>query len=181
MSTVTLWGPRPVLSRRGFIDFDSAFDTLARRAFAPARPNRPGASFVPAAEIVREGDDAVVRVELPGVDAQKDLSVEIDGRQLVIKGERRDERSSESNGRTLHEVRYGRFSRSFALPEGVSGESVSATHDNGVLTVRVAGAYVQAAVPAAHRVEITTAAPVAIDSGETAAVAEPAEGSDEQN
>jgi len=68
-------------------------------------------------------------------------SVEVDGGALVIRGERRDERAEERDGRRLREVRYGTFRRSFTLPAHVTGEDVTATYDKGVLTVRVAGAY----------------------------------------
>jgi HSP20 family protein len=168
MSTLTLWGlgprPRPVLARRAFVDFDTAFDQLVRRTFGTSTPSDQGKPFVPAAEIVRDGEDALVRLELPGVDAGKDITVEVDDGRLLIKGERRDERSSESDGRSLREVRYGSFSRSFTLPEGVTGDAVSASYDAGVLNVRVAGAYAEAAIPAAHRVEITTGTPAAVES-----------------
>ena len=97
--------------------------------------------FSPAAEIAKDGDDAVVRVELPGVDVEKDVSVEVDKGQLVIRGERRDERSEEKGGRTLSEVRYGSFRRSFKLPAHVTSDAISASYDAGVLTVRVAGAH----------------------------------------
>jgi HSP20 family molecular chaperone IbpA len=97
--------------------------------------------FSPAAEIARDGDDAVVRVELPGVDVEKDVKVEVDKGQLVIRGERRDEHSEEKDGRTLSEVRYGSFRRSFKLPAHVTSDAISASYDAGVLTVRVAGAH----------------------------------------
>ena len=97
--------------------------------------------FTPAAEIVKDGDDAVVRVELPGIDVAKDVTVEVDRGHLVIRGERRDERSEEDGSRTLREVRYGAFRRSFKLPAQVSSEAISASYDAGVLTVRVAGAH----------------------------------------
>ena len=98
-------------------------------------------SFRPAAEIVKDGDDAVVRIELPGVDVEKDVHVEVDRGALIIHGERRDEHSEEKNGRTLREVRYGSFRRAFALPSHVTGDTVTATYEAGVLTVKVAGAY----------------------------------------
>src|SRR3954453_3710207 len=94
--------------------------------------------FNPAAEIVKDGDDAVVRVELPGVDVEKDVNVEVDKGRLVIRGERRDEYSDDNDGRALREVRYGSFRRSFALPTHVSGDAIAASYDAGVLTVRVA-------------------------------------------
>ena len=97
--------------------------------------------FSPAAEVVKDGDDAVVRLELPGVDAAKDVSVEVDKGRLVIRGERRDEHSEEKDGRTLSEVRYGSFRRSFKLPAHVTSDAISASYDAGVLTVRVVGAH----------------------------------------
>ena len=97
--------------------------------------------FTPAAEVVKDGDDAVIGLELPGVDAAKDVNVEVDRGHLVIHGERRDERAEEKEGRTLREVRYGSFRRSFRLPAHVTSEAISASYDAGVLTVRVAGAH----------------------------------------
>jgi HSP20 family molecular chaperone IbpA len=122
--------------------------------FRPAYPARQG-GFTPAAEIVRDGEDAIVRVELPGVKVD-DATVEVDKGRLVVRGERRDERSEEQAGRSLREVRYGAFRRTFRLPEGVTSEAVSASYDAGVLSVRVAGAY---AGTEARTVEITTGAP----------------------
>jgi HSP20 family protein len=100
--------------------------------------------FTPAAEIVKDGEDAVVRVELPGVDVAKDVNVEVDRGHLVIHGERRDERSSgdpAKDVRYVREVRYGSFRRSFKLPAHVTSEAISASYDAGVLTVRVSGAH----------------------------------------
>jgi HSP20 family protein len=97
--------------------------------------------FTPAAEIVKDGEDAVLRLELPGVDVAKDVNIEVDHGQLVIHGERRDEHAEDNEGRTLREVRYGSFRRSFKLPAHVTGDAISASYDAGVLTVRVAGAH----------------------------------------
>src|SRR5687767_3050679 len=103
MSTLSLWS-RPFA-------FDREFDSLVRRAFSQA----PGGS-TPAADVTRDGDDALVRLELPGLDVQKDVEVSVDGDRLVVRGERRDEHDEDRDGRTLREVRYGSFRRSFTLP-----------------------------------------------------------------
>ncbi|TXI60187.1 Hsp20/alpha crystallin family protein [Mycolicibacter arupensis] len=140
MSTLTLW-QRPL---------KPAFDTerWVRDFFGPATASdwraAPAAGGLhPAAEIIKDGDDAVIRLELPGIDVDKDVAVELDGGRLVVHGERRDEHADTEAGtqRTLREVRYGAFRRSFAVPAHVTGESVSASYDAGVLTVRVAGVY----------------------------------------
>ncbi|MGA9492278.1 MAG: Hsp20/alpha crystallin family protein [Mycobacterium sp.] len=131
MSNLTLWS-RPA-------------DRWVRDFFGPAAATdwiKPVAGgFSPAAEVLKDGEDAVVRLELPGVDVDKDVNVEIEHGRLVIHGERRDEHAEEQDGRTLREVRYGSFRRSFQLPAHITGESVSASYDAGVLTVRVTGAY----------------------------------------
>jgi HSP20 family protein len=100
--------------------------------------------FSPAAEVVKDGDDAVVRLELPGVDVAKDVNVEVDRGRLVIHGERRDEHASgdpAKDVRYVREVRYGSFRRSFKLPTHVTSEAISASYDAGVLTVRISGAH----------------------------------------
>ena len=145
MSSLALWS-RPA--------WDT--DRWLRDFFGPAAAadwNTAATSgFKPAAEIVKEGDDAIVRVELPGVDVDQDVNVEVDRGRLVIHGEHRDQRSEEKEGRTLREIRYGSFRRSLQLPGHVTGDAITATYDAGVLTVRVAGAY---ADNQAQRIEIT--------------------------
>jgi HSP20 family protein len=145
MSNLTLWS-RPAWD----------VDRWMRDFFGPAATAdwaKPvAAGFSPAAEIVKDGEDAVVRLELPGVDVEKDVNVEVDHGRLVIHGERRDEHAEEKDGRTLREVRYGSFRRSFQLPAHITGEAVKASYDAGVLTVRVAGAY---AGTQAQRIEIS--------------------------
>lgn len=149
MSNLALWS-RPA--------WDT--DRWLRDFFGPAatadwyKPSTSGANpaFNPACEIVKDGDDAVVRVELPGVDVEKDVNVEVDRGRLVIHGEHRDQHAEEKDGRTLREIRYGSFRRSFQLPAHVTGEAIAASYDAGVLTVRVTGAY---AGNQAKRIEIT--------------------------
>src|SRR5690242_10914938 len=119
MTNVTLWsapGWRTHPRRRTspFAEMDS----WLRDAF-DGRESTSG-EFVPAAEVARDGEDAVVRLELPGIDVEKDVTVEVVDGQLVIHGERRDERAEDKDGRSLREVRYGAFRRRFALPSHVS-------------------------------------------------------------
>ncbi len=148
MSSLALWS-RPA--------WDT--DRWLRDFFGPAAAadwNTPATSgFKPAAEIVKDGDDAIVRVELPGVDVDQDVNVEVDRGRLVIHGEHRDQRSDEKEGRTLREIRYGSFRRSFQLPGHVTGDAITATYDAGVLTVRVAGALKDPADNQAQRIVIT--------------------------
>ncbi|HEY6932070.1 MAG TPA: Hsp20/alpha crystallin family protein, partial [Marmoricola sp.] len=74
--------------------------------------------------LTRDGEDAVVRLEVPGVSTD-DIDVGVSAGGLVIRGEPR-ERTEETDGRHLREIRYGSFERSFALPSHVTAEDVSA-------------------------------------------------------
>jgi HSP20 family protein len=145
------------LTRRQRDPFFAEFDNLVRAAFGPAASTGLSreSGFSPAAEAHRDGDDAVIRLELPGVSTD-DVTVEVKGRHLVISGSRRDEREEQTEGRRFSEFRYGSFSRSFRLAPSVTAEDVSASYDAGVLTVRVAGAYAETE---GHRIEISTGSP----------------------
>lgn len=107
-----------------------------------------------AAEVVREGDDLVARFDLPGIDPEQDVTVELDGRRLVVRGERQDSRE-DTHTRRVREVRYGKFRRVVALPSAVDAGSVSASYDAGVLSVNVAGVY---AGTTPTRIEVSRAA-----------------------
>ncbi|MCV7077712.1 Hsp20/alpha crystallin family protein [Mycobacterium szulgai] len=145
MSNLALWSRPAWDTDRWIRDF---FGPAARADW-----NKPVTSgFNPAAEVIKDGDDAVVRLELPGVDVEKDVNVEVDRGRLVIHGEHRDEHAEDEDGRTLREIRYGSFRRSFQLPAHVTSEAVSASYDAGVLTVRVSGVY---AGTQAQRIAIT--------------------------
>ena len=154
------------LSRRARDPFFAEFDNLVRAAFGPGAVDRSTRSntdaFTPAAEAHRDGDDAVIRLELPGVSTD-DVTVEVKGRHLVISGSRRDERSEEDeqSRRRFSEFRYGSFTRSFRLAPSVTAEAVSASYDAGVLTVRVAGAYAETE---GHRIEISTGSTPELDA-----------------
>jgi HSP20 family protein len=149
MRTVAVRRPYP------FADFDA----FVQRTFSPV----VRAGFTPAAEVDRDGDDAILRLELPGLDPAQDVTVELEQGELVVRGERRDERAETRDGRSYREVRYGSFRRSFAVPNHVTADAVTASYDAGVLSVRVAGAY---ASTHAQRIAITGAGTPAVEPSE---------------
>ncbi|MCK0117754.1 Hsp20/alpha crystallin family protein [Isoptericola sp. S6320L] len=119
--------------------------TAERRA--PERQTAP-------ADVYREGEDLVARFDLPGIDPAEDVTVEVEGRQLVVRGERKDHRDENAEGRRYSEVRYGEFRRVVPLRKAVDGAAVTASYDAGVLTVTVAGVF---AGTTPQRIEVTTA------------------------
>ena len=96
-----------------------------------------------------EDDTFVLRAELPGIDPDKDVAIEIHDDMLTISGERREE-TKDKNHRELH---YGSFRRTVPLPSGSRPEDVTASYTEGVLEVRVPVKAEESAPPA--RLKIT--------------------------
>lgn len=100
-----------------------------RGFFDDFRVNNPQAgTALPATDVIEESDAFVARLDIPGV-SKDDIEVTLDGSLLSVKAHRvTKNKDSES---TLD------YLRSFSLPEHVKGESVSASLDRGVLTLRL--------------------------------------------
>lgn len=129
------WDPFTVLAR-----MDREFDDVVRRTWGVQGRGAlySAVAFVPPVEVVRDGADVVVRLELPGVDVDRDVAIEVERGKLVVSGERRQ--LAEGDGVVVRKLRHGAFRREFALPQGVSPEQVDATYDAGILDVRVRAA-----------------------------------------
>ncbi len=83
---------------------------------------------------VRETDDAyLVYVDLPGVKPQ-DVSIELSDQVLTISGSRVPVDTGESQ---VLERPYGSFARNLTLPKGVEEETIEASYEDGVLTLRI--------------------------------------------
>ncbi len=88
----------------------------------------------PALNLTEEGDDFLVRAELPGVKPESlDISV-VEGR-LLIRGERKVETENPQASYHRRERESGFFRRTIALPAKVATGKVSADMKNGILTI----------------------------------------------
>jgi HSP20 family protein len=88
-------------------------------------------------EEFHEGDDLVVRAELPGLDPDKNVEVTASGGFVKIRAHREEKTEHTEKMGYRSEFRYGEFERDIALPDGVDGKDVKATYKDGILEVRV--------------------------------------------
>ena len=95
----------------------------------------PGAGWSPQVDMYEEGNDLVVKAELPGV-AREDIDVSLENGDLVIKGERRNEAEVREENYYRMERSFGSFYRRLPMPEGVQPDQISATFKDGVLEIR---------------------------------------------
>jgi HSP20 family protein len=103
--------------------------TWARKAESTSVVN-----FTPSCEVEETSKEYLFNFEVPGM-KEDELNVEIKNQMLIVSGERK--KAEERSEKTFHysERSYGRFERSFTLPEDVDLSKIEAKHDRGILTV----------------------------------------------
>jgi HSP20 family protein len=124
--------------------FLAEFDRLTQHAFAPQT------GFGMAMDVVRRGDELLVRVDLPGVASEK-IGLTLENSVLTITAERHTEYAE--TDQVLGQERFdGTISRRLRVPDWVDGANVAAEYNDGVLTVHLPLA--EKAKP--RRIEIST-------------------------
>ena len=124
------------------------FEDAVTRLMSEPRTSRPRS---PAVDILETENELVVKADLPDVGLEN-IDVRVENQTLSIKGERRFEEDASVQGYHRIERSYGSFVRSFAVPNSVDTEKVSADYKNGVLTVKLPKK--EAAKPKQIRVEV---------------------------
>jgi len=137
-----------------FDPFLAEFDRLTQRTFGTT-----GGIGLPM-DVIRRGEELVVRVDLPGVAADK-VDVTVENHVLSISAERRT--LHEEGDQILLQERFdGAISRKLRVPDWVDANAVTADYTDGVLTVRLP----VADKAKARRIEINsgTTQPASIES-----------------
>jgi len=112
-----------------FNDMDRWFDqALGNFNFRPSlynqgrRPNR----LTPAVDLYEDDNNFYARIELPGV-KKKEIDVKLENALLTISG---NQKSTKKEGEQNLS-----FNRSFSIPDGIQGDKIKATYEDGILTV----------------------------------------------
>jgi HSP20 family protein len=92
--------------------------------------------FSPAVDIFDDGNEIVVKSELPGM-KKEEISVDLHGNTLTISGEKKAEEKVDRKGYFRMERSHGSFRRDLSLPEGIDFGKVKADFKDGVLEVRI--------------------------------------------
>jgi HSP20 family protein len=95
------------------------------------------AYFYPTVDVYEQGNEVVVRCELPGM-KRDDICVKFsDDSTLVISGERKSDEKIERSDYLRHECSYGTFKRIVNLSESCDYEKAKASYKDGVLEIRI--------------------------------------------
>ena len=117
---------------------DEAFDDLLRGFFVrpvgfeggPAQQAAPAQFRV---EVSENEQAYVIRAEIPGV-RKEDINISIDGDQVAISAEVKNEKEAKDGERVLRSERYyGKVQRAFALGQAVDEDNAAAKYSDGIL------------------------------------------------
>ena len=129
MATLVRWTP--------FTELASLQNEMSRLMNGLLEGNgRETQSWVPAVDVWETENDIVYAFDLPGIPEDK-VSVEFEDGSLTVSAER--ERTQEHSDERFYrfERRFGSFSRTIGLPQGVDEGSINADYKEGVLEVHV--------------------------------------------
>ena len=116
-----------------FSRYNPLFGRMAARA---GQVDGDDAAWTPAANISETETEYLIKAELPEV-SKEDVKVTVEENVISISGERRKEAEHQNEKSHRVESFYGRFSRSFRLPEDADVAAIQAESRNGMLKVRV--------------------------------------------
>ncbi|SMF56978.1 Hsp20/alpha crystallin family protein [Pseudobacteriovorax antillogorgiicola] len=112
-------------------EFDQIFDDM-NRALAPTRMLQGNMSDLAPCDIHESENGFYLSMDLPGV-SKDNINVESNNGLLTVTAERKHEASTQDSKAHRVERRIGKIQRSFRIPDGVNGEQIQASFDNGVL------------------------------------------------
>lgn len=112
-------------------------DRLLRDAFGRKAPHpERGYLWSPAVDVVATPRAYLIRMELPGLGLE-DVRVEVQGRDLLVSGERRCEPECADTVYQVLECNRGPFGRVFSLPPDADPAKIAAALKNGLLILTV--------------------------------------------
>ncbi len=141
MNTLTRWNPFGTTTWDPFKDLEQ-FEQRLASAFGRgvAKPNGEEAiamaDWAPLVDISEDDKEFLVKAELPGL-KKEEVKVTVEEGVMTISGERKVEKEEKTKKYHRVERSYGKFERSFTLPDKADGTKVNAEFKDGVLQVHL--------------------------------------------
>jgi HSP20 family protein len=90
----------------------------------------------PVVDIYENGDNIVIKAELPGID-KNNIAIDVKDRVLTLKGERSHDNEVKEENFYRRERAFGKFERAFTLPTDVDAGKIKADFKDGVLKIDI--------------------------------------------
>ncbi len=128
---IVKWGPL-----KDFVTFQDRMNQFLSDTLHnfDAENGRLTQDWVPAVDIYEDAEAIHLKAELPGME-MKEIEVKVENNTLEIRGEKKIEQEEKKENHHRIERVFGRFSRSFRLPNTVAQDKIKAKYDRGLLTI----------------------------------------------
>ena len=120
-----------------FLNHEKEFARMSRdidQLFGQFRKNATQAAYRPVVDIEENEGGFVLHADLPGLD-ENEISIEVDGQELVIAGKREASKAGNEGTSYRRERQFGDFERRFKMGPNIQSENIKAAYKQGVLTV----------------------------------------------
>jgi HSP20 family protein len=132
--TIVRWDPL-----RNVATLQDRINRIFNEAFADSKDFEDEVSMStwrPVVDIFDTANAIVIKAELPGI-KKNDVSVDVKDNVLTIRGERSLTKKIKEENYYRKERCFGKFQRSFTLPEAIDPAGIKANFKNGVLEIEV--------------------------------------------
>lgn len=142
MNLLQKWSPLGTSRWDPFKEMEAMQDRLNRAFGVASLPGNAGkelmsvSEWAPLVDITEDDNEYLIKAELPEV-KKDDVKVNVENGVLSITGERRYEHEEKTKKQHRIERSYGRFERSFTLPDEADGTRVCAEFKDGLLKVHL--------------------------------------------
>lgn len=122
-----------------YSDFDrmpTTFSSLLDNFFNESVSRTRLQNFRPGVDIVETDKSYEIKLAVPGMN-KEDFDLDINDGVLIISGERKFEKKEDGKNYHSVETQYGKFSRTFNLPDHVIASKIDATYTNGILNINI--------------------------------------------
>ncbi|MDY6969367.1 MAG: Hsp20/alpha crystallin family protein [Spirochaetota bacterium] len=118
--------------------FKNRFDKLFEDFFAFTPSTLFQSDWNPKFDMEEDEKSIQIIAEMPGID-EKDIQVSLDNNMLTISGEKKEEIEEKDKNKSVvfSERKFGSFSRSIAMPDGINTDEIKANFKKGILNINI--------------------------------------------
>jgi len=135
--TLVKWNPtRELLNIEK--EFNRLFNSFGRRFGTEKELDSEleNAVWMPLADIAEDNNNYSIHIDLPGIN-KEDVKISFANGELSISGERKQEKESKNSKYHRIERSYGKYFRSFRLPENIEEDKIKADFKDGALMISI--------------------------------------------
>lgn len=119
-----------------FFDLSEDFDSMLKDFFTGFTVPISRRGIYPLMDMKEDKDKYTVALEAPGIE-KKDINITMKRNELIIEGEKKEEKKQEGESYLSVERNYGKFRRVIQLVEEIDQSKINAEFKNGILTINL--------------------------------------------